>query len=103
MANQLDKLKEHFDKVISDNKAEMLADNAEIKLEIKQTNDKIEELKDKVDKRVKPIELAEARRQGLESAKGGDGSDWKKLTFMIVGIIATAVSLALLIAQAYIK
>lgn len=100
---ELEKIKEHFDAVISDNKREMLADNGEIKLEIKTLHDKIDRLKEVMNGRMKKLEIKEARREGAESVSQTTQINWTKIVIGLITIIGGAIGLATLLAQALTK
>lgn len=96
---ELEKLKSHFDAVIAKNREEMLADNAEIKLEVKQTNDSIIKLERTMDNRVKELEIINARREGAESVNKPILVNWTKVILAVTGVASAAIGLALLLAQ----
>lgn len=100
---ELEKIKEHFDAVISDNKREMLADNGEIKLEIKTLHDKIDRLKEVMNGRIKKLEIKQARREGAESVSQTTQINWTKIVIGLITIIGGAIGLATLLAQALTK
>lgn len=59
---------------------------------------------DKMNGRVKKLELDKARRDGIASVmRPGDGLDWKKLSLSLAKSLGIGLSIAYLLAQAFLK
>lgn len=58
---------------------------------------------EKMNGRVKKLELKEAVRQGREGLSSGGDMTWKKMSFALIGILSAGMTLGLVIAQGIFK
>lgn len=75
----------------------------ELRDEIKTNTELTREGFDKMNGRVKKLELSEANRIGRESVSKLADFGWKKLAFALVGIMTTATAIALVVVKAVFK
>ncbi len=75
----------------------------ELRDELKQNTRLTQDGFEKMNERVQKLELDQARREGRDSVMNTADLDWKKVALALVGILKTAATAALLIAQAVLK
>jgi hypothetical protein len=99
MSSETDKIKNHVDKQARQLKSDFMADNAEIKAQVQASIRATDDLRKDFNGRVGKLELANARREGRESASTGAGLNVNKLMLGVIGLASAAIGLAFLLAQ----
>lgn len=80
-----------------------LEDIREIRDDVKDVKKDVRQGFDRMNGRVKKLELNEAKREGRESLSGGADMTWRKMSFALVGILSVGMTLGLAIAQGVFK
>lgn len=83
---------------------EIKTDVKDLRFEVRENTKVTQDGFAKVNGRISNLEIDKARREGKESIlKPNSNADWKKITFGLLGIMATSVSIAYVILQAVLK
>lgn len=86
-------------KDVSEIKAQISDMRRELRNELHQSIQAINTM----DERVRQLELDKARREGKESVVTTGDLSWRKATLSVLGILSTATTAALVIAQAVLR